>query len=89
MNIPDVINGVFEAIGGFVILLSVRKVLQDRQVHGVHWGHVLFFVTWGWWNLYYYPHLDQWYSAAGAGGVALANTAWMILIMKYGFKRRP
>ena len=65
MNLPDVINGVFEALGGFVVLLNVRAILRDKEVKGVRWSPVGFFSLWGFWNIFYYAHLNQWVSWAG------------------------
>lgn len=73
----DVVNAAFECLGGFAVLLSIVKTLKDKQVRGVHWGTVVFFTTWGYWNLYYYPSLGQTISGYGALGVALMNTMWI------------
>jgi hypothetical protein len=83
----DAVNGLFEALGAFFVFLSVRRVFKDKQVAGVSAIGVTFFVVWGYWNLYYYPHLDQWLSACAAGAVALMNTAWLVGLVYYGRKR--
>ena len=85
--VPDAINGLFEITGGFVVLLNVRQILRDKCVRGVHWGPCLFFSIWGWWNLFYYPFLEQWISTAGAGFVALSNTTWCVMVLKYWRQR--
>lgn len=83
----DSVNGLWEVLGGLFILLSVLKLLRDKQVRGVSWIHVLFFTVWGHWNLYYYPHLGQWVSFCGGMGVMLTNTVWLLLLLYYS--RRP
>jgi len=85
-NWQDLINGLYESLGGFFILLSIFKLLREKQVHGISWVHVLFFTTWGYWNLYYYPHLNQWWSFVGGLAVVLANSIWFVLLIYYGRK---
>ena len=85
---PDLVNGLFEASGAAFVALIVRRIFADKRVAGVSPVAVLFFVVWGYWNLYYYPSLDQWYSAFAAGGVALTNTAWLAGLFYYGRGRR-
>src|SRR4051812_277042 len=42
----DLINGCLELGGALLTLLSVRQVLRDRMVRGVHWGPIVFFTGW-------------------------------------------
>lgn len=79
----DLTNGTFEALGALVILLSVRRVLKDKAVAGISVPHVVFFNAWGFWNLYYYPSLDQWFSFAAGVALVAANTLWVGLLIKY------
>ena len=85
---PDAINGTFEAMGAFFILLSVRKLYRDKRVRGVSWVHAGFFATWGYWNLYYYPYLDQWLSFWGGVGIVLANSIWLGQLIYYTIRER-
>lgn len=85
---PDMINGTFEFAGGLAILLSVFKLSRDKIVRGVSWPHVLFFTGWGAWNLYFYPHLDQWFSFAGGVFIVLVNTTWVCQIIYWNWKER-
>lgn len=80
---PDVFNGLFEIAGGFFISLSVRKLWADKMVAGVSWLHAGFFAAWGYWNLFYYPSLDQWWSFWGGVGVVTANTIWLGQLIYY------
>lgn len=79
----DLINGSFEFLGGFFILLSCLKVFRDKKVRGVSPYHVIYFTSWGFWNLYYYPHLDQWTSFAGGTIIVLTNTLWVGMLIYY------
>ena len=80
---PDIINGSLEFIGGLLTIKSVRLILRDRTVRGIHWSPVLFFWTWGLWNLYYYPHLGQWFSLAGGVFLNAVNLVWLVLMVRY------
>jgi uncharacterized membrane protein YfcA len=86
MYISDIINGLFECSGGFFILLSILRLHKDKQVRGVSWLQVGFFSSWGFWNLYFYPHLGQWLSFAGGMFLVLANTFWLGQIAYYSRK---
>lgn len=81
--IADFTNGVFEMLGAVAVFVHCRQLYHDKLVRGVSWKATLFMVVWGYWNLYYYPHLDQWWSLGGAGLIALANTIWLVLMIYY------
>ena len=83
MSWADLINGAFELSGGFFIWLSVRRTLRDKYVAGVDWMTTAFFAAWGWWNLYFYPSLDQWASFAGGVFIVIMNTTWVVLLIYY------
>jgi len=79
----DVVNGAFECLAGFMVLLSCRRVYKDKAVAGVSIWATAFFTLWGYWNIYYYPHLDQWLSFFGGLFIVAANTIWVALLIKY------
>jgi hypothetical protein len=79
MTLQDTINGGFELMGGWFVVLNILRLLRDRQVKGIHLGTQLFFASWGIWNVYYYPHLGQWASLAGGLFLCLANLTWLAL----------
>lgn len=84
MNIPDAINGTFEVLGSVMIWRNVLELHRDKMVRGVHWLPVGFFAAWGYWNLFYYPHLDQWLSFWGGVSIVVANTVWLWQMLHYG-----
>jgi hypothetical protein len=53
------------------------------EVRGVHWSTPTFFWSWGFWNVFYYPSLDQWFSFGAGLLVLFANTAWLYCVLKY------
>jgi len=87
--LPDLINGLFELCGGFFILFSVVKLYRDKIVKGVSWVHVAFFSSWGFWNLFYYPHLDQWLSFYGGLWIVTVNCIWLGQIAYYSLRPAP
>ncbi|MEQ1558104.1 MAG: hypothetical protein ABL933_04080 [Methyloglobulus sp.] len=79
----DLINSAFEALGGIFILDHCRIVLRDKRVAGVSIIATVFFTAWGFWNLFYYPHLGQWSSFWGGVFLVLANCVWVGLLVRY------
>jgi len=86
MSFPDLINGLFEAFGFVAVMFSVVRVYKDKKVAGISLVTTIFFTSWGFWNLFYYPHLGQTFSAGAAGLVCLANSLWCALLFYYGRK---
>lgn len=80
----DVVNGAFEILGFFFIIPSIRLLYRQKEVKGISPWHVGFFVSWGYWNLFYYPSLGQTLSFYGAGTLALANTVYLGQLLYYG-----
>lgn len=85
---PDFFNALWELSGGAFIALSCWQLFKDKIVRGVHWVHTGFFAAWGYWNLYYYPAIDQWWSFLGGCSVVAFNTLWLGQIIYYTRKER-
>ena len=88
MEWPDVVNGTYELLGGLFVLNHCRAVLRDKTVAGVSIISVFCFTTWGFWNLFYYSHLNQWVSLIGGVFVTIANAVWTWLLLKYKKKQQ-
>ncbi len=82
----DVINGTFEIVGAVAIFFNVRQLWKDKEVKGVYWPSVFFFFSWGVWNLFYYPSLDQWFSLFGGILLAIGNVVWLLLLLKFSME---
>jgi len=80
MQTPDLINGAFEALGSLFILNHCRALWKSKQAHGVSLLSTTFFSAWGFWNIFYYPHLDQMLSFYGGLAICAANLLWISLI---------
>ena len=86
--IQDLVNGLFELIGSVLIWINVYKLYQDKIVKGIYWPVTFFWGIWGFWNLYYYPFLEQWLSFVGGLIMAIGNTAWVIMAYYYMIGRK-
>lgn len=85
--ILDAINGCFELVAGLMVLLHCRTLCHDKEVKGVNVFATVFFTLWGFWNLLYYPALEQWLSLAGGCLIVIANAVWLTLMIHY--RRHP
>lgn len=79
----DFVNSLFEFFAIFAIWLSIRKCYKERSSKGVHWAQVVFYCSWGFWNVLYYPSVGHWVSAMAGLGVAVSNSIWAALLIKY------
>lgn len=79
----DHINAVFEGGSALFIASNVRRLYVDKKLSGVNVATTAWFSVWGFWNLFYYFGLAQWFSWAMGAFVFLANTTWVILALVY------
>lgn len=79
----DLINGLFETIGGVLILNHCRALFRDKAIAGVSVFSTAVFTSWGIWNLYYYPSLGQWWSFLGGLAIVAANALWLGMMLYY------
>jgi len=89
MSLQDLTNGLFELIGSIFVWINIYKIHQDKIVKGIYWPFSIFFAMWGFWNLYYYPFLDQWLSFWAGLVMATGNVVWVWMAYYYmsGTKR--
>ena len=85
---PDLINASFEIAAAIFLTINVRRLLIDKSVAGVSIVPTAVFSFWGIWNLFYYSELDQPFSVAAAGAVAVVNSLWVILAIYYQSKAK-
>ena len=88
MSWADVVNGSYESVGAVMMLLNCLRPYQDKEVKGVSIVATVFFTTWGYWNLYYYPSLHQWMSFLGGAMMAIGNSVWVGLAIYYTTRNR-
>jgi len=88
MTWQDLANAIKEVVAGLFCWNNVRLLIRDKEVKGVSILTIAFFSLWGYWNLYYYPWLNQILSFIGGLVVVSANTTWVILAVYYTRKKR-
>lgn len=81
----DMLNASFELIGALLLWMNVYTLHKEKEVKGVFWPTILFFFSWGVWNLFYYPSLNQWYSFAAGILLASGNGVWVTQIVYYKY----
>jgi hypothetical protein len=80
----DVVNAAFEMVGSAFTWMNVLRVRRDRGYAGIYLPAILFFFSWGFWNLFYYPSLGQWWSFGAGLSLVCANLAWVVAMVYYG-----
>ncbi|MGZ3674646.1 MAG: hypothetical protein ACXVCO_10080 [Ktedonobacterales bacterium] len=80
---PDQINAAFEFFGALLIGLSIWRLHVDKMVRGVSPVPVTFFATWGFWNLAFYPALEQWWSFTAGLLMVFMNSIWLVQMCWY------
>lgn len=74
----DYINSLFEAFGAVATWANVYTLLHERELKGISIYSLIFFTSWGFWNLYYYPALGQTYSFFAGAALVAGNTIWIL-----------
>lgn len=82
-GVADKLNGTFEAAGAVLLWYDVRVVYLHKQIRGIWWPARTFFMVWGFWNILYYPSLDQWWSFWAGVALVSANAVWCALAYRY------
>ena len=86
-HLADLFNGMFEAGLSFFLWKGVLKLRVDKEVLGFYWPTVAWTTAWGLWNLFYYPHLDQWFSFVGGLLVVSVNLTWLGHVWYYSRRK--
>ena len=79
----DFVNGGFEVFAGISVLLHIVRIVKDKEVKGVSIVALMFFTSWGFWNLYYYPFLSQWVSFVAGILIVSTNVVYTSLAIHY------
>jgi uncharacterized membrane protein len=53
------------------------------MVKGVHWGMLIFFITWSSWNLLLYIHIGLWYSFFAGMVMVVTEAVYLGLLVFY------
>lgn len=81
----DLMNGCFEIGGALFVLNHARVLYLDKAVKGVSLVSLIYFFSWGIWNLIYYPSLGQFWSFVGGIGLVIANLIWIAFFVYYKY----
>lgn len=84
MTTQDSINATFEIVGALLTWMNVRQVWKDKGHRGIFVPAIIVFTAWGFWNLYYYRHLDQMLSYYTTYVMVAANFTWVSLMLYFG-----
>jgi hypothetical protein len=85
---PDMIVALFELGSAFLITLSVLRLHKDKLVRGVSPWPVSFFALWGWWNIYWYAHIDAPYAWWAGLFVVASNTTWAVQMIYWIWREK-
>ena len=80
---PDSVNAVFELVGACFTWRNAYQLQQDKYIRGAYWPAWFFFATWGMWNLWYYPTIQQRLSFWAGALLLTGNLVWCGLALKY------
>lgn len=83
-NWTDIVNALFEFGAIYALWLHISTIRRDKQVHGVSVVATAFFSAWGYWNVFFYPFNSLLLSGVAGACVAIMNTWYVILLLKYG-----
>ncbi len=83
MTFGDIVNALYEAGASIAVLNHCRVLSAQKKVHGMSIASVVFFTSWGFWNMYYYHSLGQTFSWAAGFLVCAANCYYVYLLLKY------
>jgi len=64
-------------------MLHCLKLHKDKKVRGVSFIATGYFAAWGFWNIYYYPFLNQWASLIGGLLIVAMNILWIGMMAYY------
>ena len=85
---PDALNSLFEYSGAVVIIGNCLKLIKQKEFKGSSiWG-IVFNISCGGWNLFYYFHLNQYFSWVAGLSIFIAHCWWIYLILYYRYKEK-
>lgn len=88
MTPQDVVTGLFNLSAGLLLFRNCRLLFKAKEVKGVSILTTAVFSVWGFWNLYYYPHLEQAISFIGCILVVIANSLWVGMAIYYTRRKK-
>lgn len=87
MTTPDLLNAIFEVAGSVAVWMNCLSIIKDKGYAGTRLPMMFFFTSWGFWNLYYYSHLMQWFSLYASLLLTTGNCAVVATMIYFGRKK--
>lgn len=84
----DKVNSCLLGLSAILLVLNVRRLYRDKSVSGVSIWPVVLYDVWGFWDLYYFPSLHQWFSMGASFIACCTNAVWLFLAVYY-MRRKP
>lgn len=84
---PDTINATFELLGAIFVLNHCRVLFKHKSSDGVSALSLSYFLSWGFWNLYYYPSLNQQLSFYAGVVLATSNVIYLAMVIYFRGKK--
>ena len=84
---PDMFNALVGIGGSMFLWMNVVSLYKERVVKGVHWGSVAYFSLVGFWNLFYYSNLSQWWSMFAGISSVVANIVWLGMALTFRIQK--
>ena len=79
----DQINACLELAGAIFLVPTLIEAYNKKRIVGVHYITPIFFSLWGLWNIFYYPSLNQYWSASAACIMLSVNIIWLVMVFRY------
>jgi len=86
-NSADIINALFQGVAAVGTLRNYFSLRKDLDVKGTYWPLYLVFLSWGIWDLFYYPILNQWWSFTLNVITIIGNLLWLKLALCIKYKK--
>lgn len=83
---PDSINATFEVCGAVAVWMNFWAMVKDKGYAGTRLPMMIFFTSWGFWNLYFYSHLAQALSLYASLLLTSGNCAVVAAMAYFGKK---
>lgn len=86
MNLKyDQINAGLEMGGAFLRTLDCIQLFRAKRFVGGYLGTAMYFLSWGIFNTFYYPSLNQSWSFWAAIALAGMNGLWFVMAIHYNY----
>jgi len=84
----DQINGSFELVSGFMATINIIKLWEHKKLKGVSVIPAIFYVIWGFFNLFFYSSLNLPLSYYCGIFITSTNLCWVILYFYFKYKEK-